>query len=155
MFSGSHLYRSAIFLLVYVQFESGPHLYQSVIILSVQVCVLGPHLYWSIILCVSLSFWGRTYIDRPSSYHFHVSSSLFFEVAPVSIGHLAISLCLVRVRTAPILIVHFLCEFEFLRLHLYRSVIFLYLSMIIINKKDNKYYDLNFMVYSHPKRILS
>ena len=69
--SGLHLYRSTIFLSIWVWvFELGPHLYQSVIILSVRVQFeSGPHLYRSVIFRVSSSFRGCTYIDRPSSYH--------------------------------------------------------------------------------------
>ena len=69
-----------------------------------------------IILSVSVRVWGRTYINRPSSYHFHVSLSFEFEflgVAPISIGYIPINLCSVWVRTTPILIGHLSCQFEF------------------------------------------
>ena len=54
-----------------------PHLYRSAIFLSFWVWVFesGPNIYRSVIRRVSLSFQGRTRIDRPSSYHFHVNLS--------------------------------------------------------------------------------
>ena len=85
----------------------GPHLYQSVIFLS--ICIqfeLGPHLYRLVI---------------------HLISSIF-RVAPISIGHLPISLSLslsFRVGITPISIGHLPCQFEFLGSYLYRSTIFL------------------------------
>ena len=56
----------------------------------------GSHLYRSVIHRVSLSQ-GRTYINRPCSYHF--SCSLCVGTAPISIGHHLISLSLSRGRT--------------------------------------------------------
>ena len=93
------------------QFESRPHPYRSIIFLSFacsfwvgtvpisighsSFCLFKfesvPHLYRSIIF-MSVSFSlskDRTYIDRPSSYHFHVS--LVSRTAPISIGHHLIS----------------------------------------------------------------
>ena len=93
------------------QFESRPHPYRSAIFLSFacsfwvgtipisighsSFCLFKfesvPHLYRSIIF-MSVSFSlskDRTYIDRPSSYHFHVS--LVSRTAPISIGHHLIS----------------------------------------------------------------
>ena len=144
---GPHLYQSATFLSFCVQFELGQHLYRSVIILSIRVCVSGPHpyrsgIFLSFTLCsiwvfrtvlisighcfvslirgrtyidrpfsyhfhVRLS-WSRTYIDRPSSYHFHVSLSLCFGAAPILINHISIILCLVWIETALISIGHHL-----------------------------------------------
>ena len=54
-------------------------------------------------------FWDRTYIDRSSSYRFSSVQFEFFRTAPISIGHLSISSI----------------QFEFVGLHLYRSVIVL------------------------------
>ena len=156
------------------QFESGSHLYRSTMFLSLFVSVwvgVAPisidHV--PIIFCVSLSFRGRTYIDQPSSYHFHVSLSFsrlhlhrlaiflsfpcqfeFFGTAPISIGHLS---CSVWVGVAPISIdhvpiifhvslsrgctyidwpcsYHFSCQFES-GLHLYRSTMFLSLFVSV------------------------
>ena len=119
--SGPRLYDRSLS----VQFESGPHLYRSAISLSCQSVsgtapisighyrvilsrgrtyidrpspchvsqFLGPHLYQSVIFHVSLSR-DRTYIDRS------LSCQLESGAAPISIGHLPISL--VRVGTAPI-----------------------------------------------------
>ena len=67
-----------------------PHLYWSVISMSVQF--LGLYLYWSVI---------------------HLVSSVF-GIAPISIGHLPVSLCSVWVfRTTLILIGHSSCQFKF------------------------------------------
>ena len=125
--------------------------------MSVQFEILRSYLYRLVIVHVSLSFWGRTYIDRPSScqFEFEFSSwdrtyidrslscqyefefsrphpyrlvivmsiqfefsgmhlyrsiihlvSLVFGTTPISIGHLPVSLCLVRVGIAPISIGH-------------------------------------------------
>ena len=85
--SGSHLYRSVISLSCQFVFP-GPHLYQSAIFLSVQF-ESGLHLYQSVIRRASLS-WGRTYIDRPYSYHF--SCLVWVGTAPISIGHCLVGL---------------------------------------------------------------
>ena len=88
------------------QFESGPHLYQSAIFLSVQF-ESGPHLYRSAIsLSCQFSSRDRTYIDRS----FVVSVRI--GAAPISIGHLPISLSF-QVGTAPISIGHSSCQFQF------------------------------------------
>ena len=77
-------------------------------------------------------FGGRTYIDRSYSYQFELGPHLyrhflcqfeFFEAAPILIGYIPISLCLVWVGAAPISISHFSCQFEFSGLHLYWSAI--------------------------------
>ena len=106
---GPHLYRSTIFLSVWVwvlelrtyidrsflcQFEfSGLHLYRSAIFLSVWVWVFKLRTTPISIdhFCVSLTFWGRTYIDRPSSYQFEFE---FFKLgtAPISISYFRVSL---------------------------------------------------------------
>ena len=124
----SHLYRSVIFMSICVQFELELHLYRSVIVLSVQVWAFGTvpisigHL--PISLC-SVRVWDRTYIDRSFSCQFELRSHLYrsvivlsvwvsvFETAPISIGHLPINLCSVRVGTAPISINYsFSCQFN-------------------------------------------
>ena len=98
-----HLIRSFIILSVWVQFESGPHLYRSVL------------------FHVSLSFRGRTYINRSSSCQFEFSLSQgrtyidwsfsvlvwVFGAAPISISHHLVSSSSVWVGTAPISIGHF------------------------------------------------
>ena len=66
-FWGPHPYQSAIFLSICVQFELGSRLYRSIIYRLVSF---------------SLSFRGRTYIDRPSSYHFLVNLSLGWVLGP-------------------------------------------------------------------------
>ena len=109
---GSHLYRSVIFLSIYVQFELGPHLYRSVIVISVRVRILRSHLYWSVIHLVNSVCVRAALI---SIIHHQVSSVWVFRAAPISIGHLPISLCLVWVfGTTPISISHSPClQFEF------------------------------------------
>ena len=116
-FSGPHLYRSIIVLLVWV-WVFGLHLYWSTIFLSiwVQFEFLRPHLYWSLIILavwvfrttlisishcyVSLSFWDHTFID------------LSF-------------LCQFELGLYPYQLVIFLSVWvSFLGLHLYRSTIF-------------------------------
>ena len=121
-FLGPHLYRSVIFLSICVQFELGPHLYRSVIFMSVQ-----------------FGFWGHTYINRSSSYQFnsvwvlgpHLYQSVIFllvqlefRTAPILIGH---SSCQFNFRDCTYINLSSSCRFEsgFLRSHLYQSVIFL------------------------------
>ena len=90
---------------------------------------LGLHLYRSVIV-LSIRVRGRTYIDRPSSCHISLcfwdrtyidrslSCQLEFGAAPISIDHLlVISVCVCG--TAPILIGHFPCQFEFSGQHMH------------------------------------
>ena len=117
--SGPHLYRSAMFLSLSCSVRVGTAPI-SIGHFLCQFVFSGPHLYRSVIFHVSLSLSrGCTYIDRPSPCHvssvsighhlislslsrgctyidrsspYHVSS-VFFETAPISIGHCFISLC--------------------------------------------------------------
>ena len=72
-----------------VQFELGPHLYRSVIhpvsfsLVWVGAAPISTAMFLSLFM-FSLSQ-GRTYIDRPCSYHF--SCSVWVWIAPISIGH--------------------------------------------------------------------
>ena len=93
--------------------------------MSVQFEILRSYLYRLVIVHVSLSFWGRTYIDRPSSCQFEfefsswdrtyidrLSSCQFrsicvFRTILISIGHCLVNLSLsFQVGTAPISIGH-------------------------------------------------
>ena len=93
--------------------------------MSVQFEILRSYLYRLVIVHVSLSFWGRTYIDRPSSCQFEfefsswdrtyidrLSSCQFrsicvFRTILISIGHCLVNLSLsFQVGTAPISIDH-------------------------------------------------
>jgi len=107
-FLGPHLYWSIIYLSYPFEFEFlGPHIYRSAIFLSVciQFEFLGPHLYQSIIDLVNL-----VRVLGPHLYWSVIILSIWvwvFGIKPISIGH---SSC------------HY--QFDFLRPHLYRSIIF-------------------------------
>ena len=146
-FSGSHLYRSAIFLSFPFQFELGPHLYRSTIFPSfcvqfesrshlyrsttfLSVCVQfesGPHLYLSvIILSVQVCVLGP---------HLYRSVIIVFVwvwvgVVPIWIDHFPISLSSFWVfETTPISIGHLPISLSLVWIsgpHLYQSVIILF-----------------------------
>ena len=93
--------------------------------MSIRVFEVAPISIDHHLVCLSMSR-GHTYIDQPSSYHFHVSSSFrdhtyidrsfsilvwVFGTAPISIGHSSFYLFVFLVETAPILIGHrFICS---------------------------------------------
>ena len=129
-FLGSHLYRSAIFLLVSVQFEffrTAPILIGHLLVSLCFVWVLGLHLYRSVIhlVSISLSFWDHTHIDRS-----FIALSVWVQFEYLG-SHLYRSVIVLLVwvwvfETVSISINHSLsCQFEFSRSHLYWSVIFL------------------------------
>ena len=100
-FSGPHLYRSAMFLSLFIFSLSRDRTYINRSF-SMSVCVSGPHLYRSVIRRVSLCR-DRTYIDRSSSYQFE------FKLRPHPYRS----------------IIHRFLSVQFLGPHLYRSVIIL------------------------------
>ena len=127
----SHLYRSVIFLSCQFSFSfSGSHLYRSTIFLLVWFWVFELGIAPISIghFRVSLSFWGRTYIDRSS--HCLVSSVWVEFLGPhlyQSVIYL-VSFCLVRFGTAPISIGHscyLVSSAWFSRPHLYWSIVVL------------------------------
>ena len=162
---------------------SGPHLYQLVIVVSVwvfgaapisiviflSVCVQfesGPHLYWSVIHLVSHLSYQFEFLRLHLYRSVIVMSIWVFGAASISIDHLSISLCSVRVRTTPDryvihLVSHlscqfefflgrtyidqsFSCKFEFLGPHLYWSVIHLVSSVWVF--RDRTYIDRSFVL---------